>query len=279
MVGDEIRSFSFLNEQFIVVALLIDADPHAFDNEFLEPILAVVNFREEPSERHAMQQAEHVFVFQYPSLTADTIPIRFEIRSDPAPGWFPNSNIQVPFFTSQHNRLYAVSLRLLVGNHLRCIMLFAPLSTFLECIQRKDTPIDRRYEWSTWGPGGTRILLPRTHPSDVWVCYVNGSRYVALRKDKKRFTVDVYDFNRQGLLRAMNQDSDTAISDSYVTKASTFDEGTIFESEVETSLPYRIQSLPLDLKSITRVAVICSEDNIIIVDVRVFTSFFFLSRN
>ncbi|KAF9462092.1 hypothetical protein BDZ94DRAFT_1261927 [Collybia nuda] len=268
IVGDEIRSFTFLNDEFIILALLTGTDSYESDNEAVEPVIAIVNFREEPKELRSVQGIKHIFFFRFPTLHAGIIPIRFEIRSDPSPGWTPNSNIRVPFFTAQYNRLYVVSLWLLVGSRMRCVMLFAPSATFLARIQ-KDMPEDRIYEWSAWGPRGTRILLPRTPPSDIWVCYVNGSRYVTLRKDKKQFALDVYNFNHRGVLRSLNLAGDTDIKSKCVTDARLPEGGTIFQSTVETSLPYRIQTLLLGLKSIMNIAVVCSEDNIIIVDTHV----------
>jgi hypothetical protein len=274
MVGDDIQSFAFFDEQHIIVALLtVFHNDEASNNIHAEPILAVMNFKDETNERRAIDDVGHMVIFRYPALNTDAIPFRFDIRSDPAPAWVPNSNLQVPFFTAQYNRLYAISLWLRVKHQQHCIMLFAPWATFLKCIQGNDTPPKPTVDWPAWGPSGTRILLPRIPPSDVWVCYVNGSRYVALHKHKKGFVAEVYDFNRRGLLRSMNQDCDAASSDSYMTNASTFEDGAIFEGIVETSLPYRIQSLPLGVKSISRIAVIFSEDNLIIVDVRVFSLF------
>ena len=110
------------------------------------------------------------------------------------------------------------------------------------------------------------MLTPRIPQSDIWVCYVYGSKYVALRKEEKHFSVDVYDFNQRALSRARQKHHDTD-DEIYAIDPSIFEESEIFEEAIETSLPFRLRTLPLDLRSIAHVGILCSEDNLIIVDV------------
>jgi hypothetical protein len=122
--------------------------------------------------------------------------------------------------------------------------------------------------------------MPRIPPSEVWVCYVYGSNYVALRKDKEHFVVDVFDFNQRALFRALQKTRDAVPEDgTYAMDPSIFEEGEIFGAQVETSLPYRIRSFSLDLRSIAHIAVVCSEDSLIVVDVSILNNCFIYRYN
>jgi hypothetical protein len=233
----------------------------------LEPNLMVLDFKAESNESHAVDEAEHVYSFRYPVLTTTANPIKFEIRSDPSPSWAPDPGLKVPFYIAKRNRVYAISLWLLVHNRLRAVTLLVPLSTFLSCMDGSSSHHPPNvFQWFDWGPQGTRMLTNRIPPSDVWVCYTYGLKYVAFRKVKNRFAVDVYDFNQPALSRALQQNHDTGAEISAI-DPSIFEEDEIFEDGIETSLPYRLRTLPLDLRSIAHVAVMCSEDSLIIVDV------------
>ena len=234
-----------------------------------EPSLMVLDYKKESGEKHAVEDAEHSYSFRYPPLGATANPIKFEIRSDPSPSWAPDSGPQVPFYIAKHNRVYAISLWLLVDSHSRSTMLLVPSATFLSCMGGSSHRTSNSFPWSDWGPRGTRMLTPRIPPSEVWVCYVYGLKYVAIRKDKRRLAVDVYDFNQRALSRALQGKRDTD-NEICAIDPSIFEEGKIFEHTTETSLPYRIRTLPLDLKSTAHIAVVCNEDNLIIVDVSFF---------
>jgi hypothetical protein len=245
------------------MALLAVLEPYGD----LAPGLMALNFKTELNERHTVKEIEHAYLFRYPPLIASANPLKLEIRSDPSPSWAPDARLQVPFHTAKYNRVYIINLLLLVPDHLRSVVLLAPSATFLSCINGSSS---HRYvfQWSDWGPRGTRILMPRIPPSEVWVCYVQGSIYVALRKDKGRFVVDVLDFNQRALFRALQKTRDAVPEDGiYAINPSIFEEGEIFGTKVETSLPYRTRTFSLDLRSIANIAVMCSEDSLIVVDV------------
>ena len=240
----------------------------------LEPRLIVLDFVTEFNERHHVEAAEHVCSFRFPQLRTSADPLKLEIRSDPSPSWTPNSGLNVPFYVAENNRLYVITLWLGVHNVLHSVTLLAPLPTFLSCMDGSISHrIDNVFQWSDWGPKGTRMLMNRIPPSAVWVCYVYGLKYVALRKDqnRKHFVVDVYDFNQPALRRALHKNHDTN-TETYVIDPSVLGEDDIFEDAVETSLPYRLRTLPLDLRSIAHVAIVCSEDSLIIVDVGLLTN-------
>jgi len=262
LIGDEIRSFAFLTEEHIVMALLTTS--HLYED--LEPSLMVLDFKTESNKRHAVEEVVHTYSFRYPLLRSTAHPIKFEIRSDPGPSWAPDSTLKVPFHIARSNRVYAISIWFLVHNRLRSVTLLVPLATFLSCINGSSS--HRTFQWSDWGPQGTRMLISRIPPSDIWVCYIYGSKYVALRKDEKHFAVDVYDFNQRALSRARQKHHDTD-GEIHAIDPTIFEESEIFEEAIETSLPFRLRTLPLDLRSIAHVAILCSEDNLIIVDSRV----------
>ena len=240
--------------------------------ESLEPSLMVLDFKAESNERHAIEEADHICSFRYPPFRSTAHPIKFEIRSDPGPSWAPDSSLKVPFYLARYNRVFAISIWLLVHGRLRSVTLLVPLATFLSCMDGSSPHRTADvFQWSDWGPQGTRMLMPRIPLSDIWVCYIYGSKYVALRKDKKQFAVDVYDFNQRALSRTRQKKHDTD-DEIYAIDPTIFVEGEIFEEAIETSLPFRLRTLPLDLRSIAHVAILCSEDNLIIVDVGFLTN-------
>lgn len=261
LISDDFQSFAFLTERHIIIALL--TMPDLYDT--LEPSLIVLDFKAESNERQAVEEAEHVYSFRYPPLKATANPIKFEIRTDPSPSWVPDHGLKVPFYIAKYNRVYVISLWLLVHDRLRYVTLLVPLATFLSCMDGSPSRhTAKEFQWFDWGPQGSRMLM--THiPSDVWVCYIYGSKYVTLRKDKKGFVVDVYDFNQRALSRALKKGHETD-DEIYAIDPSTLEDGEIFGDGIETSLPYRLRTLPLNLRSIAHVAVLCSEDSLIILD-------------
>ncbi|RDB28805.1 hypothetical protein Hypma_015693 [Hypsizygus marmoreus] len=264
LTGDEIRSFSFFSGQCVVLALL-NVSEQTLD---LEPILLVLDFTKESDEIHDVTDVENGVSFPYPRLHPDAGPVKFEIRSDPAPAFIPDPSLHVPFFTARHNRLFIASLSVLFQGRLQCILLFAPFVTFRSCLDNL-TAGQTVVDWNIWGPTGSRIIVPRRHPSDVWVCYVNGSKYAALQKKKNRIAVEVYDFNRWQLQRTSQKDREANPGVRYEMDKSVFEAGSVFEHQVETSLPYRLRTLPLDTRYTSNLAIMCSEDNLIIVDTHV----------
>ncbi|KAG5647588.1 hypothetical protein DXG03_008941 [Asterophora parasitica] len=263
LFGDEMDSFVFMSEREVIFGFLGPSE-----NDDLEVSLLVLDFEEESKENHAITEVEHGVSFLFPIIVDRIGLVTLEVRSDPAPKLAPPS--QLPFFMAPHNRIFTAFLSIIHESRLQTIMLFAPLATFRSSLDRRIGAGHKRIPWSFWGPKGTRMLMPDRNPSDIWVCYVNASKYVALRKMRRNRTttilVDVFDFHQPGLSRAL---SDPHHGTDCVTSTDFFEAGDVFGEQVQTSLPYRLRTLPLDSTYTSDMGVMCGEDHIIIVDVRV----------
>ncbi|KAG5653347.1 hypothetical protein H0H81_000969 [Sphagnurus paluster] len=259
LMGDDVDSFVFMSRNEVMVALL-----GVSLSEELAPILLTVDFKKETRDKHLIAEVEHGISFRYPRFHSQVGMVKFEIRLDPVPTL---GSQKVPYYLAQNNRVFAACLSIVHDNRLKTIMLLAPLSTFRSALE--DLTDDQiTVDWSAWGHTGARVLTPGQNPSDVWVCYVSGSKYVALRKMSRSATplVDVYDFYQPALLRNLSKPIHGI---DYVTSPNFFEAGDIFAEEVQTSLPYTLQTLHLtDSKFTQGMAVMCTEDNIIVVDVR-----------
>ncbi|KAG6840354.1 hypothetical protein C0991_007281, partial [Blastosporella zonata] len=234
------------------------------DEGVAAPSLLVLDFKKEPKERRAIRETEYSTSFLFPQLHGDMDVLSNELRSDPAPSFSPASQHELPFYLAPNNRLFITSLGLTsLTRRQYSINVFAPLSTFSSCLNRC-VPGQKVMDWCVWGPRGTRVLIPDQPASDVWVCYVNGSRFVSLQEmDGKGIGVGVYDFYQPGLYRALGDPEDVM---DCVTEATVFEAGHIFKEEVRTTLPYRLKMLSLDAKHTSDMAVMCTEDHLIIVD-------------
>ncbi|KAG6911554.1 hypothetical protein DXG01_011856 [Tephrocybe rancida] len=190
--------------------------------------LLVIDFKKESNEKHAITKAEHGFSLLLPHLHEETEVLRMELRSDPAPTFSPCSQQELPFYTASNNRLFTTSLNVFSARGRYNIVFCAPLSTVRSCLDRRVAG-QKFAEWSTWGPRGARALVPSRHPSDdsdAWPGYANDC----------------------------------------VMDANVFQAHSVFQEEIRTSLPYRLQTLTLDAEHTSDTAVMCTEDHLIIVD-------------
>jgi hypothetical protein len=254
------------------------------------PNLIAVDFQKEGSARRCVTDLETGVSFRYAPLEPSTFLIAMEVRSDPAPGWSPRFDVDVPFHLAKNHRMYVVSLWLQVPTGVRCLMLFIPWNTLMKRVQERDSSDGRPsvYQWDEWGPDGSRLVVSPHPHSTVWVCYVYGMRYVSLETDdsnEERLVCRVYDFNPLGLRRALRDVTDESrvirevgIGEEIKTSAETIfqlapsviSDEDLFEGEIQTgeNVPYRWKSLPLHgLHSDSRYAVMCTEDNLVVVDV------------
>lgn len=245
--------------------------------EGIEPSLFVLDFNSESKERQAVDEVEHAILLQYPSLRADLI--AFDIRSDPSPSYMPTATPEAPFYTSHKARLFVISMLVQVGPHVQCITNFVPwvvLQSYVDLSLSGE--LGNVIEWDDWGYD-TRMLLPDEMHSSVWVCYVYGSRYVVAAKPGTSSNRPpcgyVYDFNQymlasgSGLTEVAEVSaSDIPIGETfYITGENVIAAGEIFNEEVRTCCPYRLRAFPLE-RSTDRTALMCSEDSIVVVNVR-----------
>lgn len=216
--------------------------------------------------------------------------ISFEVRSDPAPSWQPDQSSLPPFHLARSNRLYVVSLWVVVeGENIpQLLVLFLPSRTLTNVFRSYEDELQSSegvyVAWANWGPEGSRMTVSQVPHSAAWVCYVYGSRYVALeahQKGMEKVWCRVYDFNDLRIRRGRTEvDQENVITEEaeissqlcdttvYQAGPMTVKGGRIFQNDVTTSLPFRWRSAELDILASERnCAIMCSEDNIIVVDV------------
>lgn len=246
-----------------------------------QPNLLVFDLTIGPFSRTAIDSSPYICSFFFPSPGPWTAGLDIVIQSSPAPSHMPDPTLSVPFFTCLENRIFVVTILLTDGHSIQTYVIFIPSSTLTEHIAALPCKKGRvNIPWDAWGPTGTR-MLPSPGHSSVWVCYVYGMRFVAPHEVRgtDSTTIRVYDFSSLPIKRAIAAGHESDDSTSYVTAATFLDTWGAFEDIVTTSLPYRMSQLSLERDDVDGGqfgAVMCSEDNLIIVGVRDFTSASFM---
>lgn len=285
------RSFSFLSDRHILLAVLNHNQNG--DGQFpqdIAPALSIVDYIQPFSDGPQHVLRTKAVTLWYPPLRDNVTMISFEVRSDPAPSWQPDQASLPPFHLASSNRLYVVSLWVAVeGENIpQLLVLFLPSRTLTNVFRSYEDEL-RSSEgvyvaWANWGPEGSRMTVSQVPHSAAWVCYVYGSRYVALeahQKGMERVWCRVYDFNDLPIRRGRTEvdqknviteeaEFSSQLCDTTVYQAGpmTVKGGRIFQNDVTTSLPFRWRSAELDILASERnCAIMCSEDNIIVVDV------------
>lgn len=282
LVGNQIRSFSFLSQAFVVICLFREVD----DGDYV-PVLLIVDVEKETERPQRPSDVQYSFSFHFPHLEEDVHQLAFQIQSDPVPLWQAHRDPRVPFYMDKNNSLYVVSLWVQVEDAVRCVTTLVPSTTFLACINGVDSkdPADHKVDfvWDFWGPRGTRMIEPAQPHSIVWVCYVYGSKYVVSETgENASLSIKIYDFNQLALKRGLSTAPHTQTTASsakllqhdvslgqqtqYQIFPTLLEGGDIFEEDVQTFLPYRSRTLALPFNY--KCSVMCSEDSIIIVDSR-----------
>jgi hypothetical protein len=215
----------------------------------------------------------YICSFFCPSPGPWTVALDIMIQSDPAPSHMPDPALSVPFFTGR-NRIFVVTILMTNGHVIQTFVVFIPSSTLIQYIatlsyDERETCIP----WEAWGPKGTRMVLLPGH-SNIWVCYVYGMRFVAPHDvgETGSTTIHVYDFNPLPIKRAIAAGRESDEDTSYVIGPTSLDTSGKFGDIVTTSLPYRMSRVSLETTNTPDGgkfrAVMCSEDNLIVVGVR-----------
>ncbi|PFH54809.1 hypothetical protein AMATHDRAFT_134646 [Amanita thiersii Skay4041] len=276
VLSGDIKTMSFLSERHIILGVLRLSDIL----EDFEPSLMVVDFIAEPPDLRDLDELENVYTFCFPPLANNIDVLHINIRSDPAPGWAPDRSLSVPFFLARDCRLYVITLLVHTGDNLATEVVFCVLgNTFRSLIRGvSSNQATTQFDWMTWGPDGSRMVIPPFPHSQTWVCYVYGTRYVTFRPSRHHSGyVYVFDFNQYAVRRHQDGMGATGISEVEgeeapnerqlcVTSATVIEAGKIFRDEVETRLGYLVKAvaLPRDTRLSLRWAM-CSEDSIIVV--------------
>ncbi|KAH7907929.1 hypothetical protein BJ138DRAFT_1128806 [Hygrophoropsis aurantiaca] len=257
--GHELQSFSFATEDLIIVAV-ISSD----DEELQSFSLAVLSVSQSPNTATSINDLDYICALQYPTVNVDIQSVI--IRSEPAPGWVPHASLAVPFFSSLKNRLFVLTTVFDVSNNTgsNTAVLFIPLSTILSQVQAAAGPSRSVIPWSSWGPHGTRMIARR--PSETWVCYSFGMKFIQMLPWVQQRRARIYDFNQYARTSTpVDGTQDGKPTWKKLAKSQKINEQMpIFQDDIITYLPGRVAEVHLPSSS-TYEAVMLSEDNIVAV--------------
>jgi hypothetical protein len=252
---DDARSFAFASDDHVVLANLYVPD----DLENGECFLVLINFKAEDEKMKKLSEVENSIKLCYPERVSGTTLRSFGISSELPPGWTPAKNDKTPFFVARNERVFTVSIRLRRGKDF-AFDHFIPLAAFQKYANR--IPSSRELKWSEWALTDTRLIQTSLPASLVWACFTYGSRSVGRELRKKSFGALVYDFNQRARRR------DAILNKKSPASAETAGgNDTIWKETFETSLQFRFyrRALP-NIRPGTQ-TLMCSGDNIILVDV------------
>jgi hypothetical protein len=256
----DLRSFSFVTEDLLLVGIVeSDETPPRLD------IFSIDSFDKEIEE---YKDVNYICGLEYPKMKADVLDML--IRSEPSPGWSPSQTVQTPFFFARSDRIFTITMRVSPENNSteECTVLIVPLSTIMAQVELSRNTQKRIVPWVRWGPNGSYMLL--RSPSEIWVCYVYGMKFIQLLPWKKGNSARVYDFNKYAARRDVRNEQTTepkllwrrlGMPQSLNSRCSAFDE------EVNTYLPGRVATvevMPSDTSHDWEAAMI-GEDNIVLV--------------
>lgn len=235
------------------------------------PRLDVISIDNCNKEMVPYRNVSYICGLEYPKMKARIVDML--IRSEPTPGWAPSHSLQTPFFSARSDRIFTITLRVSpeTNSHEECTVLVVPLSTILAQVDLSHDIPKRRVPWKEWGPYGSHMLY--RNPSETWVCYVYGAKFIQLLPWEKGKQARVYDFNKYSARRDVRNEQTTPPKllawkrlrrpYSLNSQCSAFDE------EVYTHLPGRVaivDVMPNDTSQDWEAAMI-GEDNIVMVSV------------
>lgn len=255
-------SFTLLSDRWVILCVW-----PAYDDG--TPSLFAVNFREESNNRKDLGDIKNRRIFLYPEF-ADVYNLHMEVRADPGTSFAANS--RVPFTSDTQTFTLVVTLCVVgidgIESFSRNFVHFIPSEFLLSVVESGDGKAAAPLDWSGWGPLNTRLLLTPEEPSDIWVCYVYGSKFVISEKAGQHgYSGRLFDFNKRKLWNDDKDDGPGAPA-SINTRTLIKAENNLLVDDVYSHLPY--WSRPFSLEDGHRhCAVLCSEDNIILVDVSI----------
>ncbi|KDR85356.1 hypothetical protein GALMADRAFT_108380 [Galerina marginata CBS 339.88] len=222
------------------------------------PALFALDFRKQSYGRHDLDGI-NAFVLEYPELAENAFLADIDIRSDPGSLSHPNST--VPFLQDAKQFLIVTSIWIVVDGVTKSLVHFIPFSHLLSLVESEDAP--HALPSDGWISSKTRLLLPGLYPSDTWVCYVHGMKFVISEphpSGKSGYSARLFNFNQLAFRNA--KEAPTRVD----TSATLLGEGESFCEDVTTCLPFWSQTIALD-DCHEHCTVLCNEDHIIVVDV------------
>lgn len=253
----EFQSFAFMTEDLILAAILrSDMEPTLqvlrVSAAYLNPVRSVADI-------------PFVCELQYPELQGNLE--YFLIRAEPTPTWRPPADLKVPFYSSRKEFIFTISTRIISGDTHESTVLFVPLSTLLLEVERSHAVHRRVVSWRAWGPSGTRMMC--REPSETWVCYTYGMKFILGLRWKNGHVARVYDFNRHAARKYVRTSLDSPVP--WMRLAKETKPGGRYEGfcpKVVTTLPGRVATITLEHSDDGWDAAMIGEDHIVMVQVR-----------
>ncbi|KAF8558166.1 hypothetical protein OG21DRAFT_1405889 [Imleria badia] len=252
----EFQSFAFMTEDLILAAILRSDS---------EPSLQVLRIAAYVDPIQILEDIPYVCELRYPKLRGHME--YFLIRAEPTPTWKPPAGSGVPFYGSRKDFIFTISMRILSGDTHESIVLFVPLSTLLLEVERSRDVPRRHVPWDAWGPSGTRMVC--REPSETWVCYTYGMKFIQGLRWKNGHVARVYDFNPYAARKDFKTSVDSPIPWTRLAEESKpSGRCGCFHGEVITRLPGRVATVTLEHSDEGWDAAMIGEDHIVMVQVR-----------
>ena len=254
------RSFAFMTEDLILAGIVTAR---------IDPALRVLSIAACVNPIRSLDDMPYICELQYPKSSGSTD--YFLIRSEPTPSWRPPPGSGAPFYCSRKDFIFTISVRYSSDQIQEGTVLFVPLSTLLLEAERSRHVPRRDVAWKDWGPSGARMVCKE--PSETWVCYNYGMKFVHGLQWDGRQVARIYDFNPYAAKKHVKSTIDPSISWKLLVAASEpSSRCEIFEEDVVTTLPGRVTNFKLG-SSCRAVgagweAVMIGEDHILMVQVR-----------
>lgn len=232
---------------------------------YTEPALRVLSISAYANPDYYSGDMPYICELQYPELQANTEYLL--IRSDPTPSWRPPISAGVPFYCSRKDFIFTVSLRSFLGELRQSTILLVPLSTLLSEVERSHNVARRNVAWSEWGPSGTRMIC--REPSETWVCYTYGMKFIQGLRWKGGHVARAYDFNPYAARKYVKKSLDSpSLWKRLASSSKPSSRCEIFGEQVTTTLSGRVVNITLEHTEGGWEAVMIGEDHILMVQVR-----------
>lgn len=180
-----------------------------------------------------------------------------DIRADPGP-MSPTEDTAIPFSQDPADFIIILTFWLFMTGNRRSLIHAIPSRHLLSLVNAEED----LYVWTDWLPKKTRLLYTKQSPSDIWVCYVYGTKFILserLPRGQSGYSARLFNFNQLALRRERGQDSETRETPKGLKTSAAL-------RDVDASLPFSSHSFVLE-DAHDHCFALCSEDHILIVDV------------
>ncbi|RDX52578.1 hypothetical protein OH76DRAFT_168578 [Lentinus brumalis] len=243
LCGEFMPSFSFLTSRYILLTTYPDEDPDEEGNfpHTITSRILVLDLDAAPDAPAKLSELDYLCAFHYPMLSNNFTTLAMSLRSDPGPHWRPSPSLKVPFHISRTDRLFVNTIWLTDGHAHIALLSLIPASTFLSALSSLAPGETRRdFEWSEWGPRGSRFVVAPSRHTPVWVCYVYGMTFAMVLRAGSQQVIMTLDFNQLDIQRTLCSEGEAQTTENarLVTETTEFRRAGVFREPVHTSLPY-----------------------------------------